>query len=115
MAEQKAEQDKKDTIALREKNKQGIIRNAFISGFVFLLLIALLILRGYRNKQKANLIISKQKQDVEKAKEIIEHQKKEVDEKQKDILDSIRYAKRIQQSLMMPQKHIDKTLERLKK
>ncbi len=114
-AKSKAEQDKKDAIALQEKNKQGIIRNAFIGGFVFILLIALLILRGYRNKQKANLIITKQKQDVEKAKETIEHQKKEVDEKQKDILDSIRYAKRIQQSLMAPEKQIGKTLTRLKK
>lgn len=114
-AKAKAEQDKKDAVAEGEKNKQALIRNAFIVGFVFLLLIALLILKGYRNKQKANLIIIKQKQDVEKAKQIIEHQKREVDEKQKDILDSIHYAKRIQQSLMSTEKYISKTLNRLKK
>lgn len=37
-----------------------------------------------------------------------------IEEKQKEILDSIRYAKRIQQSLLPTEKYIDKTLKRLK-
>jgi len=36
-------------------------------------------------------------------------------EKQKDILDSIRYAKRIQQSLLPNEKYLDKNLKRLTK
>ncbi len=111
--ETRAAQDKKDSIAQEEKEKQTIVRNAFIGGFIFVLLLALLILRGYRQKQKANLTIMQQKEEVEKAKHIIEEQKQEVEEKQKEILDSIRYAKRIQTALITSEKYIDKNLRRL--
>jgi tetratricopeptide (TPR) repeat protein len=39
----------------------------------------------------------------------------EIEEKNKEILDSIRYAKRIQESLLPTDKYIEKNLERLKK
>ncbi len=83
---EKAEQDKKDAIAEQESKKQLIIRNAFIGGFVLMLALAFFIFRGYRQKQKANEIISEQKTVVE--------------EKQKEILDSIHYAQRIQKALL---------------
>ncbi len=44
---------------------------------------------------------------------LIEEQKKMVEEKQKDILDSIHYAKRIQESLLPSVKYIGKTITRL--
>ena len=46
---------------------------------------------------------------------MIEKQKHLVDEKQKEIIDSIRYAKRIQQSLIASEKYIQKSVERLQK
>ena len=88
----KAEQDKKDAIV-------QIIIYSVSGGFILVLLLALFIFRGYNQKKKANLIISQQKHLVE--------------EKQKDILDSIHYAKRIQSSLMMNENHIKKTFDRL--
>ncbi len=45
----------------------------------------------------------------------IKKQKDLVEEKQKEILDSIHYAKRIQKSLLPTEKYIDKNLDRLKK
>jgi hypothetical protein len=51
--------------------------------------------------KKKNIEIAKQKQKVE--------------EKQKEILDSIRYAKRIQDAMLPRESHIDKTLKRLMK
>ena len=63
--------------------------------------LASFILRGYKQKQKAN--------------EIIAAQKHLVDEKQKEILDSIHYAKRIQTALMPSEKYIDKCLKQLNK
>jgi hypothetical protein len=42
-------------------------------------------------------------------------QKKAIEEKQNEILDSIRYAKRIQTSLLTPEKYIEKNITRLKK
>ena len=89
----KAEQNKKDTVT------QIIIYSVSV-GFALVLVLAVFIFRGYRQKQKANIIISEQKLLVE--------------EKQKDILDSIHYAKRIQQSLLPTEKYIDKQLRRLK-
>ncbi len=85
-AVEKSEQDKKDAIAEQESKKQMIIRNAFIGGFALMLALAFFIFRGYRQKQKANEIISEQKAVVE--------------EKQKEILDSIHYAQRIQKALL---------------
>jgi hypothetical protein len=72
------------------------------------LILAGFIFRSYRQKQKANIIISQQKSEVEKQKNLVE-------EKQKDILDSIHYAKRIQQSLLPTEKYIEKKLNELKK
>ena len=106
----KAEQEKKDAISKEEKQKQTIIRNSFIGGFVFVMALALLILRGYRNKQKANIIITKQKDEVEQAKAIIEHQKHLVEEKHKEITDSINYAERIQRSFLATKKLLDDNL-----
>jgi len=113
-AETRAEQDKKDAIGEEERQKQTIIRNAFITGFVLIFFLALFIFRGYRNKKKANLVISKQKEEVEKAKTLIEEQKKMVEEKQKEILDSIYYARRIQRALITNENYIHKSISRLK-
>ena len=75
-------------------------------GLGIVILIAFLIFRGYRQKQKANIIITGQKNEVEAQKQLIE-------EKQKEILDSIRYAKRIQQALITNEIYIHKHIKRL--
>ena len=55
---------------------------------------------NFRKAKKANLIIENQKMEVELKNEEITHQKDLVDEKQKEIIDSINYAKRIQQAVL---------------
>ena len=97
--ELKAEQDKKDLIAEDEKRKQKIVITAVSLGLFLVLILAGVIFRSLRQNQKKNKIITEQK--------------KLVDEKQKEILDSIHYAKRIQQSLLPTEKYIDKNLDRL--
>lgn len=106
----KAEQDKKDALAAQERKKQLIIRDAFMAGFALVLSLAFLIFRGYRNKQKANEIITKQKEEVEEQKALVEHQKELVEEKQKEIVDSITYAKRLQEAILPPLNVIEKCL-----
>lgn len=108
LAEQKSVQDKKDAINAEEVERQTVIRNSFIVGFILILFFAVFIFRAYRNKQKTNLIITQQKEEVEKSKHIIEEQKKEVDERQKEIIESITYAKRLQEAILPPQAFIDK-------
>jgi tetratricopeptide (TPR) repeat protein len=52
---------------------------------------------------------------IKRQKKIIEHQKEIVEEKQKEVLDSIQYAKRIQQSLLPNERFISRILKDLKK
>jgi hypothetical protein len=73
--------------------------------FFGLLIIAV---KGYMNKQKANLVISKQKDEVEYQKSLIE-------EKNEEIIASIRYAKRIQDALLTSHGYIERNIKRLKK
>jgi len=74
-----------------EKHKTQ--RNGLIIGFSLMFIMLLFIVKGYRQKQKANEVITQQKIDVEQKNSLIE-------EKQKEILDSIHYAKRIQNTLL---------------
>jgi tetratricopeptide (TPR) repeat protein len=72
----------------------------FIIGFSCLVLvIALLLFYSLRNKQKTNAELNLRNQKIEQAYMVIE-------EKQKEILDSMHYAKRIQHSLLPSEKMI---------
>jgi len=84
----KAAQDKLNFIATKEKQHQKVLLNFFIGGFALMLVLALFIFSGYRQKQKANKVITQQKELVE--------------EKNKEILDSINYAKRLQDAILPP-------------
>lgn len=99
--ELKFEQEKKDIQANEEKKKQNIITYSVAAGLVLVLSLAIFIFRGYRRKQKDNLIIMKQKHEVEESK--------------KEIIDSIHYAKRIQSAQIPSEKYIQKSLNRLQK
>lgn len=93
----KAIQERKEEIANKEKQKQLVILYAFIIGFILMVLLAFFIYKGLRTRQKAN--------------EIIEKQKNLVEEKQKEILDSIHYAQKIQQALLASTAVLNKNLQ----
>jgi tetratricopeptide (TPR) repeat protein len=101
----KLEQEKRDAVATAESRKQNIIIASVTTGLALILILAIVILRSLRINQKKNKIITEQKELVEMQKEIVE-------EKQKEILDSIRYAKRIQLALLPSEKYIDRHLSR---
>ena len=90
------------------EKKQGLI---IYAGSACLLLVCGLVFFVYknsRNKTKINIMITKQK-------ELVELQKTLVEEKQKEILDSIHYAKRIQTALLTSEKYITRRLQSLNK
>ncbi len=105
-----AEQEKKDAVsrAERDKEKQNrkIILAAVLCGLFLVLVFSAFVLRGFRQKKKINELIKLQKKEVERQKEMVE-------QKQKEILDSIRYAKRIQSALLTSEKYISRNLTRL--
>jgi serine phosphatase RsbU (regulator of sigma subunit) len=74
-------------------DKKAAEAKVLIIGILLLLLVVVFIFRGYKQKQKANQMITLQKKEVEYKNQVIE-------EKQKEIVDSINYAKRIQYSLL---------------
>ncbi|MEO6304160.1 MAG: tetratricopeptide repeat protein, partial [Bacteroidia bacterium] len=91
------DKEKQAVITEAENKKQIIIIWSGISGLLLVIVFSVYILNRWKltRQQKA----------------IIETQKHIVEEKQKEILDSIRYAKRIQQSLLPSEKYITRNLK----
>jgi len=94
-------EEKEKTLQLQklELNKKQLVIYFVGTGLALMLLLAFFIYRGYRQKKKAHLIISLQKEEVVKQKHI-------VDEKNREMLDSINYARRIQDALLKEQDHV---------
>ncbi|MFI5203359.1 MAG: tetratricopeptide repeat protein [Flavobacteriales bacterium] len=82
-----------------EQNQRYIL----YGGMAFLFLLGALVFRSYRLKRKDNLLIAAQKKEVERQKELVE-------EKNHEILDSINYAKRIQDAILPPDEFIKSCL-----
>jgi tetratricopeptide (TPR) repeat protein len=102
----KAEQEVKDQKEAADKKQQQIILFSVSGVLLLVIAFAFFVFRNLRVTQKQKLIIEQQKQVVETQKQIVE-------EKQKEILDSIRYAKRIQNSLLPTDKYIERSLKEL--
>jgi len=102
-------------IAEEKTEKQKIFTYIAIGVSVIFFILALYIFKNYKDKQKANKIISEQKEKVEIQKAEIEFQKSILEEKNKEVTDSIRYAKKIQTSLLPTEKYIERNLNKLKK
>ncbi|MBI3518398.1 MAG: tetratricopeptide repeat protein [Bacteroidetes bacterium] len=102
--------DKKETenALLQAENKlssstikqQKIVTYFIVGGLLIVSLLAFFIFKGLKVQKRANAIIVKQKKEVE-------IQKHKVEEHQKEILDSIHYAKRIQTALLANKELID--------
>lgn len=85
---QQAELDKKH----EEVKRHSTQRNALIGGFALMLALAGVSYRNYRNKRKAH--------------SLLEIKNKIIEEKNKDITDSITYARRIQQAKLPKREEI---------
>ena len=93
----RAEEQKKQALRIKKEKaeneaalaQQKIYSTVGIGGTLSLLIIAFVLFKAYRNKNKSNILISEQKNQIEA--------------KQTEILDSIQYAKRIQTAILPPQ------------
>lgn len=75
-----------------DRKQERLVRNFFIGGFVIMLLFAFFIFRSLQQNRKAKTIIEQQ---------------------QKETMDSINYAKRIQKALLPTEKYIGRNMNRL--
>ncbi|MEX1192786.1 MAG: SpoIIE family protein phosphatase [Brumimicrobium sp.] len=93
----RSEERKKEALRIKKEkaesqaalNQQKFYSTLGIGGSFSLLVIAFILFKAYRNKNKSNILISEQKSQIEA--------------KQTEILDSIKYAKRIQTAILPPQ------------
>jgi tetratricopeptide (TPR) repeat protein len=98
--------EEKKIIAVQFKQEQTQ-RYALYGGLVLVGLFVLFTINRF-------LVTNRQKKIIEIQKKLVEEQKSIVDEKQKAILDSIHYARRIQRSLLSNENYINKHILRLK-
>jgi serine phosphatase RsbU (regulator of sigma subunit) len=90
------EKDLEINTRLSQAKHKAIIRNVFLVGFFLVVLLAVFVFRGYTIKRKAN--------------ELMSHQKNIIEHKNKEITDSIHYAKRIQTALLASHPVLSKNL-----
>ena len=79
--------------AKEDDKRHKIIILSVVIGLIIVFVFTVFLYKSLRQNKKANSIITFQKREVETQKHIVE-------EKQKEILDSINYAQRIQYSLL---------------
>lgn len=92
----KAEREKEKALNDEALKRQKLVSYVSLGGGILLLALLLLAVRSYRIKRRANLEISGQKQMIEV--------------KNKEILDSINYARRIQKTLLAHEDFLRKNL-----
>ncbi len=114
-AENKIELENQNALAEEKSRKQKVVLFLVAGGLVLVLLFAGFIFRSLRVTRKQKDVIEEQKNTVELQKLEVENQKHIVEEHQKDIIDSIRYARRIQGSLLPTEKYIERSFNRLRK
>jgi len=129
---QEIEQKQKEEIQNAQLKRQKMVTSFFIIGFILMILLAVVIFRSYRNKQKANklledknneiitksIILQQQKEEIEAQRDEIElhrdtvlGQNDKIQKQNKHITDSIVYAKRIQKAVIPPQDYLSTILE----
>ncbi len=97
--EHEKELEKQQAIADEKQRKQSIVIWSVIAGLILVIGFAFYIYKTLHITRRQKLVI--------------ETKSKEVEEKQREILDSIHYAKRIQRAFIPSEKYIGKNLNRL--
>jgi tetratricopeptide (TPR) repeat protein len=95
--------------------KQRIITYTVIGGLLLMALVSVVIFRSLKITQRQKKVIEKVRDEIALKNKIVEDQKLQVEEHQKAIIDSITYARRIQQSQLPTEQYIDRSLKRLNK
>lgn len=119
--EKKQQEIEKQQLTIEKQDAQArtdrILRFALIGGLLLVVLIAIQVFRGYKQKKKANELLFTKNQVIEEknlhlnqANIEISEQKAEIEEKNLNIMDSIRYAKRIQQTILPRDQFVEKYL-----
>ncbi len=100
--------------AAAEKDKANADRKAqfwlFAAILIAVLLVVFFVIRSSQQRKKANLVLQSKNDEITQQNEEITFQKEIIEEKNKDILDSITYAKRLQEAILPPKKLVKENL-----
>ncbi|MGZ3866708.1 MAG: tetratricopeptide repeat protein, partial [Bacteroidia bacterium] len=99
-AELKAKAEAQAAINAEEKKRQVISLVLVSCILVLVVVFSIFLFRRFKITQKQKHIIELQKDEVSRQKAIVEEQKHLVEEHQKEIIDSITYAKRLQTAIL---------------
>ena len=97
-----AEHDKLLAIEQEEKEKQEVVAFSAAGGLVLVVLFLIFVFNRLRVTRRQRDEIRGQKQEIEEQKTVVETAHQHLEEKNKEILDSINYAKRIQSAILPP-------------
>lgn len=95
--EKKQKQIEIQNLELKEKQ---IVIYAVSGGLAMMFLLAFVIFRGYRQKQKVNYELRLKNATITQQRDEIEEKKLLIEEKNKNITDSIEYAKTLQDAIL---------------
>jgi tetratricopeptide (TPR) repeat protein len=100
----KVEQEKKDAIAAEQLKQRSQQRNALLVGVLLTLGLAGVSYRSYAIKKRDNALIWAKNREVEAQNALIHQQKTEVERRNAEILESIAYARKLQEAVLPPPK-----------
>ena len=105
------EQQKRDAIHAEKDKQEGIIFYGMVGGFVFLLLLVLILMRFYRDKWKSNrlltsknLVIQEKNEELISQKEILERVNRELKFQKEDLQTILDKLKATQAHLIQSEK-----------
>ncbi|MCW8897716.1 MAG: tetratricopeptide repeat protein [Flavobacteriales bacterium] len=97
----RAEQERiKEINHQREVEKQKTYAYLGGSGAILLLIVLIVLFKGYNQKKKSNMLLEQKNTLITQQKQEVEKQKHLVEEKNLEITDSINYAQRIQSAIL---------------
>ena len=103
-----AEQEKLKALATEEQKRQNVIIYAVAGVLLLVILFSIFLFNRFRITQRQKKIIEEQKVLVDQAYESLH-------EKNKEVMDSINYASRIQRALLPSEKYLSNQLKKLLK
>ena len=106
-----AEHEKEIAIEQEEKEKQTILTYSTAGGLGLVGIFLLVVFNRLKVTRKQKNIIDAQKTEVENQKTVVELAHTELEEKNREITDSIQYAKRIQNAILPPNKVVKEYLQ----
>ncbi len=107
-SELKLKEEAREAVRREEKKKEAIVVYSVFGILFVVLFFSIFLYKRYR-------ITKKQKKIIEDQKQIVDVAFKKLNERNKEVMDSIHYAKRIQNALITSENYIRKHLSRLTK